>query len=59
MHVVNQVQDQQIVQQQAPNPEVIANMITKGIQGQVDRISDKVYNKLERRLTNEKIRRGF
>ena len=58
-HVVNQVQDQQIVQQQAPNPEVIANMITKGIQGQVDRISDKVYNKLERRLTNEKIRRGF
>ena len=55
--IVNTVNDQ--VVQEAPRPEQIARMIDQGIKAQVETISDKVYNKLERRLSNEKIRRGF
>ncbi len=57
MKIVNTVNDQ--VVQEAPKPENISRMIDQGIKAQVDTISEKVYNKLERRLSNEKIRRGF
>ncbi len=57
MKIVNTVNDQ--VVQEVPKPENLSRMIDQGIKAQVDTISEKVYNKLERRLNNEKIRRGF
>lgn len=37
----------------------ITDEVRRSIQGQMDTITDKVYNKLSKRLANEKIRRGL
>ena len=37
----------------------VTDAVKRSIQGQMDSITDKVYNKLSKRLANEKIRRGL
>ncbi|MBQ7706669.1 MAG: hypothetical protein IJT72_02680 [Lachnospiraceae bacterium] len=37
----------------------VTDAVRRSIQGQMDSITDKVYNKLSKRLANEKIRRGL
>ena len=39
--------------------ENINELIQQGLQRQVNALSEQVYNKLEKRLQNEKRRRGY
>ena len=39
--------------------EDLTELIQKGVQRQIGTISDQIYTKLEKRLQNEKKRRGF
>ncbi len=54
--VVNNVEHNNIVEQQHQD---VTEAVKQSIQGQMDTITDKVYNKLSKRLANEKIRRGL
>ena len=53
--VVNNV-EHHVVEEQNRD---VTEAVKRSIQGQMDAITDKVYNKLSKRLANEKIRRGL
>ena len=55
--VVNHINGE--VLHEEPAAKNIVEMIDRGIDSQVDSISERVYNKLERKLNNERIRRGL
>ena len=53
--IVNNIEHHTVEEQNQDVNEVVK----RSIQGQMDTITDKVYNKLSKRLANEKIRRGL
>ncbi|MBQ8147909.1 MAG: hypothetical protein IJ040_03865 [Lachnospiraceae bacterium] len=45
----------QTIESQLPN---IENMVAQGVRSQIGNLSDQVYNRIEKRLNNERMRRG-
>ena len=57
--VINEHQNWQQIRNVQQNNEDVANLIRSDVQRQLGAISDQVYAKLEKRLQNEKKRRGY
>ncbi len=53
--IINNTEHHKVYQQN----QDVEDAVSRGIRGQMDEITEKVYNKLSRRLANEKIRRGL
>lgn len=58
-HVVRTSVHQQTRQELIKETENLTELIQKGVQRQIGTISDQIYTKLEKRLQNEKKRRGY
>ncbi|MBQ3105168.1 MAG: hypothetical protein IJC59_04810, partial [Lachnospiraceae bacterium] len=54
---VQEIQNHQLLQRR--NTEDISEIIDRGIKNQIGNLSDQIYHRLEKRLLNEKRRRGL
>ncbi len=56
---VNKVNNEEHIVNETINTEEITNIIRENVLSQMGQLSDQVYSRIERKLQNEKIRRGF
>lgn len=56
---VNKVNNEEHIVNETINTEEITNLVRQSVISQMGELSDQVYSRIERKLQNEKIRRGY